>query len=165
MNVLSFGLPFFRDYGALAPYHGRHDVRTISAEPGRAHYAFDPTSERLLDVLNRLAPNWRPDLILCWFPENDPPPLGIEEAPVPTVGLAGDWNMFSPALEQNLARYDAVLSDKPGTGILKNERVSPHHLFPLYAQDSRYHRPLPVEKDIDIFYGGSLNMAHYSDRG
>lgn len=165
MNILSLGQPFFRDYGALSPYRGPHDIRTLSAEPGRARYTFTPGTERLQDVLDRLAPEWRPDLILCWFPENDPPPLGIETSPVPTVAMAGDWNMFHPALVQNLARYDAVLCDKPGTHILANQSVTPHHLFPLYAQDSRYHHPFSVDKDIDIFYGGSLNMAHYGDRG
>ncbi len=165
MNVLSLGQPFFRDYGALTMYRGAHDIRTLSAEPGRARYTFIPATDSLQDILDRLAPEWRPDLILCWFPENDPPPVGIETSPVPTVAMAGDWNMFYPALEHNLARYDAVLCDKPGTRILANEGVAPHHLFPLYAQDSRYHHPFTVEKDIDIFYGGSLNMAHYGDRG
>lgn len=165
MNVLCFGLPFHRDHTVFELYRGCHDIRVASPDKGTP-IRFDPAQDTMATLLERLAPEWRPQVILCWFPENDPPPLGIEDVEIPTVAMAGDWNQFYPAAQFNLSRYDVVLSDKPGVEIYTSPWVAPHHPFPLYGQNSRHHRCVPdVEKDIDVLYVGSLNFNHYPERG
>lgn len=165
MKVLLQGLPFFCDYAVLSLYRGPHEIRTLSAKHGTAtHYKYNPAEETYLDVLNRIAKEWTPDLFLCWNPENDPPPLGVEDSPIPTVAIAGDWNLFHAAQHFNLARYDVVLSDKPGVPILATEWVTPYYVLPLYAANPLVHRPHPVTRDIDVLYIGNLNIIHRKER-
>ncbi len=164
MRVVCLGQPFFRHHQVLARYRGPHEIRTLGTE-GAVDYRFDPLQDNWQAILDRMGGEWTPDLALCWFPENDPPPLGIEDSPIPTVAMAGDWNLFYPCLAVNLGRYDLVLSDKKGVEVLRGNGIAPHHLFPLYAHDPRYHCRYGAEKDIDILYVGSLNLAHYRKRG
>lgn len=164
MNILSHGMPFFRHPSLLTRYRGTHSVRSISAHE-EADYTYDPARDSLADILARISPEWRPDLLLFWFPENDPPPAGVEDAPIPTVAMAGDWNLFHPYLRLNLSRYDYVLCDKGAVSILAGDYVQPAHLLPLYAQNSVLHRPCPAAKDIDILFVGNMNFARYRERG
>lgn len=163
MNVLSHGTPFFCDYDCLDRYAGPHEVRT-AGNFERAQYRYDPCTENAPALLTRIARDWRPDLLLCWMPEIHPPPQRIEEAQVPTVALVSDWNVFYPLLETNLARYDAVLCDKAGTRALKSGLVKPCHLFPLYSQITKFHKPYPGPKDIDVAFVGNLNHTAHSVR-
>ncbi len=165
MNVLLQGLPFFCDYAVLSLYHGKHEIRTLSAKSGTAtQYRFDPARESFSEVLGKISREWQPDLFICWHPENDPPPLGIEDSPIPTVAVAGDWNLFYSAQSINLARYDVVLCDKPGVPVLSSELVHPHYFLPLYSANFLIHKPYPVERDIDVLYVGNLNILHRRER-
>jgi GT2 family glycosyltransferase/tetratricopeptide (TPR) repeat protein len=164
LKILSHGLPFFCDYAILRQYRGRHELRTLSAQPG-ADYRLRPEVDTIEDLLERLAPEFVPDLILVWTPENDPPPLGIERSPVRTACLAGDWNLFYSAQRMNLGRYDVVISDRPGVEILTSDLVKPVYAFPLYSQNSLVHYEEPRERDIDVLYVGNLNLSHRAERG
>ncbi len=167
MNVLSHGVPFDNGYGPLELYGGPHDIRSLGghdAEGYQQDYRYDALGECCADIIGRVAKDWPPDLLICWYPEKIPPPRHIEDAPVRTIGIASDWNLFYPALEKNLARFDVVLCDKPGVEVLANDLVSPQYLFPLYAQDSRVHVPNPVEKDFDVVYIGAQNPALRPER-
>ncbi|MCC6489003.1 MAG: glycosyltransferase [Candidatus Hydrogenedentes bacterium] len=163
MNVLSHGTPFFSSYDCLDRYSGPHEVRT-AGNFENAYYRYDPREEDAPALISRISRDWRPGLLLCWMPEIHPPPLHIEEVQIPTVALVSDWNVFYPLLETNLARYDAVLCDTPGVRALKNSLVSPHHLFPLYSQITKFHRPYPEPKDIDVAFVGNLNHTAHSVR-
>ncbi|MCC6144664.1 MAG: glycosyltransferase [Candidatus Hydrogenedentes bacterium] len=164
LKILSHGLPFFCDYEILRQYRGAHEIRTLSALPG-ADYRLRPEVDTIEDLLHRIAPEFSPDLILVWTPENDPPPLGIERSPVRTACLAGDWNLFYNAQRINLGRYDVVLADKRGVDILRSDTVQPAYVFPLYAHNTRLHVYKEWERDIDILYVGNLNLSHRAERG
>ena len=172
MNVLSYGKPFFIGYAPLELYRGPHDVRTLGGHPERPYefdYVFDPARDSITDILGRMH-DWRPDLIICWIPEDYPPPMSIEDAPVPTVATVSDWNLHYRKLEKNLARYDVVLCDTPGVEVLRSEWVQPEPFFPLYSIDSRHHHPYPGEKDLDVVFVGGFNhlvrpeRAHFLER-
>ncbi|MBN2307866.1 MAG: glycosyltransferase [Candidatus Hydrogenedentes bacterium] len=145
-------------------YEGPHDIRLLGLDE-EADFQFDPLTESMADVVDRIAAEWRPDLVICWFPEKCPPPRGMEECPVPTVVAAGDWDVHYPDLAVNLGRYDVVLADKAGVEVFESEWVHPHHLFPLYSQLSSVHRRWDEEKDIDVVFAGSLNHARHYERG
>jgi len=163
MNVLSYGIPFDADFSPIALYRGQHDIRTLGSRdpmpPIFMHdhdYYFDLASETFVQIIDRIAAEWRPDLFLCWFPEKMPPPLQIEDSPVPTVALVSDWGYRYASVEYNAGRFDLVLCDKPGLATLANPYVTPHSPFPLYAQKTPVHRKLDVPKDLDIVYIGAL---------
>lgn len=98
------------------------------------------------------------------MPVIHPPRTGIEEASIPTAALVSHWNVFHQSLEVNLARYDTVVCDLPGTRALPNGLVSPKHLLPLYSQITPIHKPYTEKKDIDVVSVGHLNHAAHSTR-
>lgn len=163
MNVLCHGIPFCCDNTPLDRYAGPHDVRSVGNYP-KARYRYDPLCENAAQVIERIRRDWNPELLLCWVPEIHPPPLGVEDAPLQTVALVSDWNIYYPLLHVNLARYDLALCDKPGVRALRSDMVHPRHLFPLYSYISGVHKPHPVERTIDVLFLGNLNHAVHRDR-
>jgi len=161
MKVLVHGVPFGTDCSVLTRYTGPHEIRSLgaaeTAHPQHRHahnYTYDPAREDLSDILARMG-DWQPDIALFWYPENTPPPIGVEYAPCRTVALVSDWNLYAPMLRGNLARYDVVLSDLPGVKLLADGGVHPRHFTPLYAHVTDLHKPLHRDRDIDILYVGS----------
>ncbi|MBN2309421.1 MAG: glycosyltransferase [Candidatus Hydrogenedentes bacterium] len=161
MNVLCHGPawhPFSPPDTFLELYRGPHDIRRLGIDPA-ARYRYDPLQHTAPEVIGRIAAEWAPDLLICWFPEDHPPPRRIEDAPVRTVAIPTDWNVNYPRAAVNLSRYDAVLCDRPGVAVLAGNGIAPQYRFPLYSHISTIHRPRPVDKDIDILYVGSWNYA------
>ncbi|GMV95320.1 MAG: hypothetical protein AMXMBFR82_50980 [Candidatus Hydrogenedentota bacterium] len=163
MNVLTHGTPFFCSYAPVECYEGKHVIRTLGNFP-EARYRYNPLTESTPEVLERIGRAWQPDILLCWMPEIHPPPRFVEESPIPTVALVSDWNVFYSILQVNLARYDVVLCDTPGTYTLESDLVSPVHLFPLYSQITPIHRPYDRPKDIDVVFVGNLNHGSHPIR-
>jgi len=163
MNVLCHGVPFCCDWDPVTRYGGGHDVRVLGVHEG-ADYRYDPVDDRARAIIERIGREWRPDLLLCWTPEMYPPPRGIEDAPVKTVALVSDWNVYIGLLRGNLARYDVVLCDRPGVDVLKDERTAPAYAMPLYSHVSSVHRNLGLERDIDVLFLGNLNAAAHATR-
>jgi len=168
MNVLVHGTPFFCDMGIIRRYAGSHVIRTFGPDED-SDYTYSPLEESASEAIARFSDEWQPDLLMCWQPEAHPPPRGIEDVSIRTVALVSDWNVYYPVLETNLARYDIVLTDKPGVDVFVNhgltERlVSAHHIRPLYSQITPIHYPHDVEKDIDVLFIGNLNHAAHQER-
>ncbi len=169
MKVLSHGILFNNDFCALSEYKGEHEIRSFCT-PEVAEcsgyfshgYTYDLQNESLCDVLARI--DWQPDLILFWYPETLPPPMGVEDSPVRTVALVSDWNLHYPKLKLNLARYDCVLCDKAGLTTLASDMVSPARLFPLYSQSTPIHKLYSVEKDIDVVFVGGPKPSIWPKR-
>ncbi|MFA6242363.1 MAG: glycosyltransferase [Candidatus Hydrogenedentales bacterium] len=163
MRVLCLGIPFFCNESPVALYRGPHEVKTLGV--GDTYdFAFDSEHETATQVVLRIARTWTPELLLCWMPEAFPPPFGIEHAPLKTVALVSDWNVYYPVLATNLARYDLVLCDKPGTEALRSTLVHPHHAMPLYSAITPLHRRLNEKKDIDVLFAGNLSPAAHRTR-
>jgi len=69
MNVLFHGRPYCTSLNPVPLYRGRHDVRTLGIE-GDVDYLYDPVQDTFQTVYERIAPTWRPDLIVCWTQED-----------------------------------------------------------------------------------------------
>lgn len=161
MNVLVHGTPFFCDLGIVRRYAGLHDLRTFGPEAD-CDYTYTPLEETAAEAVARIERDWRPDMLMCWQPEAQPPPRGVEDVSIRTIALVSDWNMCYPVLEKNLARYDVTLTDKPGVAIFQRAGIVAHHVRPLYSQITPIHYPHDVERDIDVLFVGNLNhAAHY----
>lgn len=170
MRILVHGVPFGNDRSPLRNYRGPHDLRSLGgptdAHPYHAHdhdYTYDPATDTMDDIVRHLG-DWRPDLLMVWYPANTPPPDGVEDTPFRTVAIASDWNLYYPRLAVNLARYDVVFCDKPGVDVLRSGLVSPHYHGPIYAHVTGVHRPHAVEKDIDVVYIGAQAPALWPRR-
>ena len=165
MRVLATGLYLWGDQAQLALYASQcgHEVRTLAME-GEADYHFE-AKESAVDVVARIGAEWMPDLLLCGTPEMTPPPLAIEACPIRTVAFVSDWNLHHPQLECNLARFDMVLMDKSGIQDLRLQGDPNLYFQPIYSHRSLIHRPLGLERDIDILFLGNLNHAIHRERG
>jgi tetratricopeptide (TPR) repeat protein len=165
MRILAFGQPLWGDPGHLALYksaHG-HEVRT-AGPAGDFDYLFEPR-ETAREFVARVSREWAPDVLLCSLPEMHPPPLAIEDSPIPAVAVISDWNLYGPQLEHNLCRFDAVLSDLPATRSLKIHGIQPQFLFPMYSHMTHIHRFIERPRDIDVLFLGNLNHAIHRARG
>lgn len=157
MRVLSHGVPFYLAYTLLDHYRGGHEIQSIGAHPEphyRYQHHYDFQKETLSDVIERL--QWTPDLLICWSPEEQPPPRGIEDAPCKTLAVVSDWNLYYPRLSVNLSRFDLVLCDLPGVTALTSDMVRPAYKGPVYSRDPSYHHPHKMERDIDLLYVGTF---------
>lgn len=170
MNALIMGLPFCTSDTPVRLYssHHGHEVRMLQAAGAdlpvrKGDYTFEPT-ETATDAVNRVSREWSPDALICWCPELFPPPLEIEHCPIKTAAIVSDWNVYYAQIECNLARFDIALTDKLGSQSLELRGATPHYLFPLYSQRTSLHRPLGLEKDIDILFAGNLNHAVHVER-
>ena len=166
MKVLSYGPPFCT--AGMAPIREYvsdrgHEIRTLGIG-GQADYSFTP-HDTAAEIVDRLASEWMPDLLLCWCPEIAPPPRDIEHCPVKTAAIVSDWTVYFPHLEHNLARYDLVLTDALGAEVLDLPGAAPRYVMPIYSHQSDVHCPLGVERDIDIAFAGNLNHAVHVRRG
>ncbi len=68
-------------------------------------------------VCDRFPAAWRPDFLTAWLPYNCVP-AWMGAAPVPVVGLAGDWNVLWHRYRPTLPRCDLVLCDTVGVEII-----------------------------------------------
>lgn len=164
MHVLWLGTHLWPKGYDLSPFLAPrgHELRTLTISE-ESDFHFD-ARETATQVIERISREWPVDVLLCWLPELLPPPLEVEHCPIPTVAVFSDWNIYFPQLEHNMARYDRVFCDKLGAEKLQLRGVKPQHFFSFYSQNSRVHRKVDIEKDIDIVFAGSLNHAIHADR-
>ncbi len=166
MNVLLHGPVFGTWHGEVVRHFvsGKdHAVRSLATTSG-ADYTYAPLEDAAA-IVERIAMEWPTDLLMCWFPEVCPPPLGIESCPVPTVALVSDWTVYYPQVEHNAARYDLLVTDRLGARVLQPPEAVPRFFGPLYSQRTGLHRKLDIPRDIDIAFAGNLNSAVHARRG
>ncbi len=165
MNILAMGLPLWRDMEHLRRYksHAGHEVRHLAvSDPAHYHFAAHETAAAVID---RIAREWPPDMLICFCPEFYPPPREVEHCPVQTAAVISDWNLYQPQLAYNLARFDVVLTDRLGSQCLRLEGATPRYFEPLYAHRALVHRRLNLPRDVDIMFLGNLNHAIHRRRG
>ena len=160
MNILSHGHPFWSTGDILSHYAGEHVIRTLGKD-APADFVYDPETETAHEILKRVARSYEVDLVIFWFPEEYPPPLDVVDCPVLTVGVIGDWDIHYSELVVNHGRFDAVISDMPGSDRFDESNTS-WGAFPIYACP-----PFPKAegpRDIDCFFAGTCNGARHSER-
>jgi hypothetical protein len=84
-------------------------------------------------IASRFPADWQPDFVVLflWYTTI---PRGIWSAPVPIVGLAGDWNLLWHYYRLRLPACDLVLTDTVGAELMALEGMTharPANLFGL----------------------------------
>lgn len=110
------------------------------------------------DILNRLPEGWVPDAVVWWAPEYHPVPEGIENSPIPTVAMAGDWNLCFNTLKENLKRFDFIVADKAGVEAFRRAGYSNIDYWSYNAYTAGVHKIIPgTEKIYDAVFIGTVN--------
>ncbi|MEM7199532.1 MAG: glycosyltransferase [Planctomycetota bacterium] len=127
--------------------------------------AFDPARGSIHELLARLPSDFTPDLLLLWWPDQEPLPEQLEECPCPVVGVVSDYNL---TLQHHVGLwpfFDVVLLDRPGVPLFQRLGFTDVREFCQYSFKAPWHYPHPGERrDIDIAFCGNLNPRVQRER-
>ncbi len=133
-----------------------------TSEPVDVKLNYDDTWE---EIIAKLPPNWRPDLLVLYLPYTAIPPV-LLRAPVPIVALAPDWNLLWHTYRHTFPHCDRVLTDVPGVEALRQAGIgqaSPANLFGL-GRDFAEHTWPDQSRDIDILFVGNFHPIVQQER-
>lgn len=131
---------------------------------GKADLTYSPTDT--WDILTqRLPADWEPDCLVVDLAYTRVPE-SVWTAPVPVVGLAGDWNLLWHGYQYLAPRCDLVLTD--AAGVERFARAGVEHARPafLYGIEPEYFAA-PADqpdRDIDVLFVGNLHPAVQRER-
>jgi GT2 family glycosyltransferase/Tfp pilus assembly protein PilF len=138
--------------------------RTFHAEEGEGDVLVRP-EDTWEDVLARLPPEWRPELLVLWLPYTTIPHC-LWSAPLPRLGLASDWNLLWHYYRRRLPACDRVVTDTLGAELLNQSGL--FHVRPgnLCGCDRIFlENPWPQQpRDIDVLMVGNFNPAVQRER-
>lgn len=116
-------------------------------------------------VAARFPADWRPDFLVLHLQYNTIPAV-LWQAPIPIVGLAGDYNLLWHHYRHVLPMCDLVLADAPGVERLARDGITHARAAQLYGCERGF-----VEfdcgdgpRDIDILFVGNVNPAVQGER-
>src|SRR5262249_33830212 len=116
------------------------------------------------DVVRRCPGGWQPDLVALWLPYTATPPC-LWQAPVPLLGLAGDWNLLWHGYLELLPLCEVVRVDPPGVAALHQAGIPQARGAILYGAGEALLQPMPEgPRDIDVLFVGNLNPAVQRER-
>ncbi len=170
MRVLcNLPLECFDDRSTFAPIdlvtYGPADRVVVDGHHYPPDVVFDPSTGTLEELLASLPNGWRPDLILIWWPDQDPLPEGLERSAVPVVAVVSDYNLTLPYTAQLWPFFDVVLVDRSGVDVLQGlgfADVRPFVQFSFKRRDHRIHERTP--RTIDVGFAGNLNPVVQRER-
>jgi hypothetical protein len=127
--------------------------------------AFDPEHGSVEELL-ALCPGAPPDVLLLYWPDQDPIPAGLERSPVPVAGVFSDYNLTLQGLSGLWPFFDQVLCDSRGVAVLGPwpfRRVDPWCQYSFRTRVHRLYPELP-ERDLDVTFVGNLNPVVQPER-
>jgi hypothetical protein len=116
-------------------------------------------------VAARCPAGWQPDCVVLNLAYTTVPD-GLWSAPVPLIGLAGDWDLLFHYYRRCLARCDLVLTDNHGVEVLSRDGVAHACKANLFGCERAY---LEAEwpdgpRDIDVLFVGNPNHAVHREQ-
>ncbi len=116
-------------------------------------------------VAAKFPPGWQPDFLALHLQYNTIPPV-LWNAPVPIVGLAGDWNLLWHHYRHVLPLCDLVLTDELGVERMARAGISHAMAAQLFGCERAFvdfdYGEGP--RDIDILFVGNFNAAVQGER-
>jgi len=134
------------------------------------HYAFDVAfdpSRGSYDELRRALPiGFEPDLVLLYWPDQEPLPAGLEHCPVPVVGVVSDYNLTLPYIAPLWPFFDALLCDRNGVELFDRLSFANVRYWCQYAHKRPTHRIYDdvTTRDVDVGFAGNLNPVVQRER-
>jgi tetratricopeptide (TPR) repeat protein len=144
--------------GNCLPFNHRGDVGCQIRE-----------SDRWEDVLARLPEGWRPDAIVLEMAHTTIPKC-LWTAPIPMIGLAGDWSQLIHYYRLRLPSCEVVAADANGAVVLKHAGIEHARSFVPYGcgrailAEAAQEEESPRKRDIDIGFAGSVRGRVPTDR-
>ncbi len=126
--------------------------------------AFDPSRESIDDLFERLPADFRPDVVLFYWPDQEPLPAGLENCSVPVVGVLSDYNLALPYIAGLWPFFDVLLTDRPGVQLFERLSFADVRAFCQFSFKPQ-HRLYPDEvRSTDIAFCGNLSPVVQRER-
>lgn len=128
--------------------------------------AFDPSTGSWDELERALPAGFRPDVLMIWWPEQEPLPAGLEHCPIPIVGVVSDYNLSLPHLVGLWPFFDVLLCDRGGQELFRRLSFADVRHWCQYAHKRPFHRLVPDAgpRDVDIGFAGNLNPVVQRER-
>jgi len=128
--------------------------------------AFDPSRQSWQELQAALPPGFEPDLVLIYWPDQEPLPDGMEQCPVPVVGVVSDYNLTLPYLVGLWPFFDALLCDRHGQELFERLSFENVRYWCQFAQKRPTHRIYDdiTARNIDVGFAGNLNPTVQRER-
>jgi glycosyltransferase involved in cell wall biosynthesis/tetratricopeptide (TPR) repeat protein len=116
-------------------------------------------------IAARFPAGWQPDF-LALFLEYRVIPQAVWNAPIPIIGLAGDWNLLWHHYRHVLPRCDLVFTDRLGVETLAKAGVTHARSGCVYGSGRQFleDHPEGEPRPIDVLFVGSFHAAIQSER-
>jgi hypothetical protein len=128
--------------------------------------AFDPSTGSWDELAAALPRGFRPDVLVLYWPDQEPLPAGLEHCPVPVVGVISDYNLSLPYLVGLWPFFDVLLCDRSGEDLFRRLSFADVRYWCQFAHKRPFHRLLPEAgpRDIDVGFAGNLNPVVQRER-
>ena len=129
-----------------------------------ADIEFDASTGTWAELSARLPADWRPDVVLLYWPDQEPIPGGLEDCPVPVAGVVSDYNLTLPYLTGAWPFFDVLLVDRSGVELFQRLSFADVRPFCQFSYKT-WHRLYPeVPRDLDVVFAGNLNPTVQRER-
>lgn len=128
--------------------------------------AFDPSMGSWDELVAKLPPGFVPDVLMLWWPDQEPLPAGLEHCPIPIVGVVSDYNLTLPYTAGLWPFFDLLLCDKAGVDLFRRLGFADVRYWCQYAHKRSFHRVFAdaSARDLDLGFAGNLNPAVQRER-
>ena len=116
-------------------------------------------------IQGRLPAGWQPDFLVLDL-HYTLLPHRLWSAPLPLVGLAGDWNLLWHHYRHCLPNCDLILTDTLGVGLLQRQGISQALAANIFGCERLFSEAeeTPAERDIDVLFVGNFQPAVQRER-
>jgi tetratricopeptide (TPR) repeat protein len=121
------------------------------------------------EVIARFPAGWRPDVIALVMHYKTAPTC-LWTAPIPIIGLAGDWNLLFHYYRLRLPSCEVVAVDANGVDVCRRAGIEQARPFVIYGCGRAFlaaavrEEESPRKRDIDIGFVGNLRASVQADR-
>lgn len=128
--------------------------------------AFDPSTGSWDELAALLPRGFEPDVVLLWWPDQEPLPAGLEHCPAPVVGVMSDYNLTLPYVAGLWPFFDLLLCDRAGQDLFTRLGFGNVAYWCQYAHKRPFHGVWADAgpRDIDVGFAGNLNPIVQRER-
>lgn len=153
-----------------------HDVELVTFGPPGAmdvegvpypfDVAFDPSCGSWRDLAACLPAGFTPDVLLLYWPDQEPLLDGLEECPWQVVGVISDYNVSLPYVAGLWPFFDVLLCDRAGQDLFAALSFADVRYWNQYAHKRPFHRRFDDvdARSIDVGFAGNLNPVVQRER-
>ncbi len=127
---------------------------------------FDPSRGSWRELAARLPRGFVPDVLLFYWPDQEPLPADLETCPWQVVGVVSDYNLSLPYLAGLWPFFDVLLCDRAGQDLFAALSFADVRHWCQYAHKRPFHRVFADagERTVDVGFAGNLNPVVQRER-